>query len=123
MILNIYLVFIYYYKFSDDFDWNFWFEDISSANCTVALSPCQDWILNNASDSFEFEFCDANRCPRSELLAIVSGLQCMRDDPVFQYRTCYALREDIIPADFLQNGGSDNPNNTVGRAVSFVPNY
>ena len=119
----MYLVFIYNYKFSDDFDWNFWFEDISSANCTVTLSPCQDWILNNASDSFEFEFCDANRCPRSELLAIVSGLQCMRDDPVFQYRTCYALREDIIPADFLQNGGSDNPNNTVGRAVSFVPNY
>ena len=47
----------------------------------------------------------------------------MRDDPVFQYRTCYALREDIIPTDFLQNGGADNPDNAVGRAVSFVPNY
>ena len=67
----------------------FWFFEVTNNDCTVVLSECQKWILNNSTQSFEHDFCLADICPANELFAIASGFQCLERPKTSHLMTCY----------------------------------
>ena len=93
----------------------FWFKDITNYNKTASLNDCQRWIQENATNSFDYDACEVNRCPPSEVFVIASGLQCIREDPKFKVRTCYRLWNWVSPRDLSLNGDL-----VLGRTVSVT---